>query len=302
MDWDDEVDVVCCGTGLAIHALALAAADDGADVLIAAGPSAVRPVSPGAATPVLFAEVEDPETRDYFDSLTADVEAVDPDVADADLTTRVVGEPRPAKAGARIAPFYGSRLRDWTGHCLASPYGVLYTRLTERGTTAMRTRSGEDIEIRIVGTVERRDGASAASTVNDWLLEQLDGRVEFADDCSLRRIVFEEELIVGVVIDTPSGPRAVRARHGLAFSTSARPAADVTAESSVAEPGQPLQVGLVGYNASRFGCVELLAPESSASGDTSAYCRSNRVQDGVRGSGRSHARRGRKVHRYPPFG
>ncbi|OKH79552.1 FAD-binding protein [Mycolicibacterium sp.] len=299
MDWDDEVDVVCCGTGLGILAVALAAAEDGADVLVArAAVPADVPPSQDDATPALFAGVDDPQTRDYFDSLTADAAAADPVAAGTDLETRIVSEPRPLKAGGRIAPFYGSRLREWTGHCLASPYGVLYTRLTERGTTAMKTRSGEDIEVRVVGAVEPRDGASAASAVNDWLLEQLDGRVEVADDCSLQRIVFEEEQIAGVVIDTPQGSRAVRARIGLAFSTSAQPSAG----SSAAEPGRALQFGLVGYNASRFGCVELLAPEPAASGGTSAYCRSNRVQDDVRETGRSHARRGRKVHRYPPFG
>lgn len=56
MDWDDEVDVVCCGTGLGILAVALAAAEDGADVLVArAAVPADVPPSQDDATPALFA-------------------------------------------------------------------------------------------------------------------------------------------------------------------------------------------------------------------------------------------------------
>lgn len=293
MKWDDVVDVVCCGSGAGVLATAIAAADADADVLIARSGAAADPLS--GAAPVLFPGVGDPETREYFDSLTAGVDAPDPAGSEADLAVRIVSDPIPARSNAPVAPFYGSRLRHWTARCLASRYGVLYTRLLHRGMTSMKTPGGEEIDVRIVGTLQPRDGLHAAAAVDEWLLDQLAGRdLEVADECSLQRIVFEEGQIVGALIATPTGVRAVRARHGMAFSTASRPVDAVAGESPF--DGQPLQVGLIAYAASRFGRLELVATESSTSDGRSAYCRANPA------AGRSPARRSRKVHRYPPFG
>lgn len=300
--WDDEVDVVCCGSGFGALAAAVAAAEAGLDVHLVrpVTPSEARSASPASETPWLGAGVTDPETRDYFDELSADLTT--PAEADGDtaLVVRPVSAWTPVTGRGRIAPFYGARLRDWAQHCLVSPYGVLYTRLTDRDTTSMKTRSGEEIQVKVLGEVTVDGAADPAAVVGDWLSAQLrDRQISVSDDSRLQRLVFEEGEVIGVVIDTPDGPLALRVRHGVAVSTEPH-APGTPAAVALTEPGKAVQIGLVGHSASRFGRVELLEAEPDSG--RSAYCQSGRVSDSRRESGRSRARRSREMHRNPPFG
>lgn len=301
--WDDEVDVVCCGSGFGTLAAAIAAAEAGLDVHIARpGDPSRRPSElSGAEAPWLGAGVTDPETRAYLDALSADLDPTADTDYDNEPAVRPVSEWTPVTGRGRIAPFYGARLGEWARSCLVSPYGVLYTRLTDRGMTPMQTRAGEEIQVKLLGAVEIDGADRPAAILENWLSAQVRERQILAsDDSALQRLVFEEGEIVGVVIDTADGPLALRTRHGVAVSSEPRGATSRPSAGGLSEPGKPLQVGLVGYNASRFGRVELLAPERDAA--RSDYCSSGRVHDARRESGRSHARRGREVHRYPPFG
>jgi hypothetical protein len=289
--WDDEVDVVCCGSGFGALAAAVAAADAGLDVHIVRPGTASTPqsVTTGAETPWLGVGISDPETRDYLDELSADLSPVDGAEFDTAVTVRTVSDWTPVSGRGRIAPFYGARLQDWAQRCLTSPYGVLYTRLADRGTTSMKTRAGEEIQVKVLGTLEAGSGSGAASALGDWLSAQvLDKQIHTEDNGTLQRIVFEEGEVLGVVIDTADGPLALRARHGVALSTEPRGAGSESAP--LIEPGKPLQVGLVGYSASRFGRVELLDHERDTA--RSDYCRSGGVHDSPRESYRSRARRG----------
>ncbi|MDH6197047.1 hypothetical protein M2272_003700 [Mycobacterium frederiksbergense] len=301
--WDDEVDVVCCGLGLGALAAAVAAVDADLDVFVARPGNLSSPESarPGGVVPWLGAGIEDPETREYFDELSADLDALAGSEPDTNLSIRTVGEWTPVTGRGRIAPFYGDRLREWAHRCLVSPYGVLYTRLTDRGTTPMKAASGEEIQVKVVGVLETDQATNPASALSDWLLAQVRERqIPISDNSTLQRIVFEEGEVLGAVIDTADGPLALRARHGVAIATDPHPAGPGAATGPLTEPGRPLQVGLVGYTASRFGRIELLQPETD--GARSAFCHSGRNYDGRREPGRSHARRGREMHRYPPFG
>ncbi|OBG80755.1 hypothetical protein A5699_01000 [Mycobacterium sp. E802] len=297
--WDDEVDVVCCGSGFGALAVAIAAADSDADVYLARSPILSHPRVAGDR-PWLGVGVEDPETREYFDELSADLRLIPDAGYDTTLTVRPVSEWTPVSGRGRIAPFYGARLQDWAKHCLTSPYGVLYTRLTDRGTTSMKTRAGDEIQVKVLGALEVDGGRDPASALGDWLSAQAhDRQVEISPDSTLQRIVFEEGEIVGAVLDTPDGPLALRARHGIAVSTEP-PGSSSDATTQSVEADQPLQVALVGHNASRFGRVELLQFERD--GGQSTYCGSGGVRDSGRDAGRSHARRRREVHGHPPFG
>ncbi|ORA33114.1 hypothetical protein BST13_20690 [Mycobacterium aquaticum] len=290
--WDDEFDVVCCGAGFGVLACAVAAADAELDVLLAQPGVENRP---DADAPLLGPGIEDPDTREYLDALSADVGSLPPGPNDVELTVRSVRAPAPARPGSPIAPFYGARLRDWAVECLLSPYGVLYTRLTDRETTAMQTASGEDIEVKVIGSVTPGDGA--VSALDEWLLAQTRDRdIATYENSTLERIVFEEDEIVGVVLDTPEGSRAIRIRHGIAIAGRQNSASH--GALPVDEPGRELQVGLVGHSASRFARVELLATDLTAGSNRSAYCSSNPARDG----GRSHVRHWRKADRNPPLG
>lgn len=286
--WDDEFDVVCCGSGPGALAAAVAAADAGLDVHIVR-PGASRSVPPGPETPWLGAGIEDAETRDYLDALSADLTPVDDAECDTAPTVRTVSVWAPVSGRGRIAPFYGARLQDWARQCLTSPYGVLYTRLTDRGTTSMASGTGEEIQVKTLGALESEPAADTAAVLDDWLSAQvLERQIPTLDNATLQRLVFEEGEVLGAVIDTADGPLALRARHGVALSTEPRGAGPATGQAG--EPGKPLQVGLVGYGASRFGRVELL--ELTRDGAAPGYCSSGGVHDAKRESYRSRARRG----------
>ncbi|CDP84075.1 MULTISPECIES: FAD-binding protein [Mycolicibacterium] len=290
--WDDEVDVVCCGSGFGALAAAVVAADAGLDVRIVRPESAnTGSVAPELGAPWLGAGIDDPETREYLDALSADL----PPAADAEydtaVTVRPVSDWTPVSGRGRIAPFYGARLQDWARHCLTSPYGVLYTRLADRGTTSMKTRAGEEIQVKLLGSVDVERGSEAASVVGDWLSAQIFDKQIDDDTGVLQRLVFEEGEVLGAVIDTADGPLALRVRHGVALSTDPRGGVAVAASDPLIEPGKPLQLALVGYSASRFGRVELLDHQPADAG-RSAYCRSGGMHDPAREPGRSRARRG----------
>ncbi|AKS36719.1 FAD-binding protein [Mycolicibacterium goodii] len=254
--WDDELDVVCCGSGSGALAAAIAAADADLDVDIARG---TRPSAgpSGSAAPWLGRGIDDPETREYLDELVADQDPSLKDSGDTDIEVRTLRRLSPASPRTPVATFRGADLRDWAGQCLRSPYGLLYTRLTERGGMPMETDAGEIIEAKVLGSIGIAAGAVASAAVNDWLLTQVRERdIPSFDDTALERIVFEEGEIVGVVLTTPSGSRNVRVRHGVAMSTDVGTAGAETTRRF--ETAQTLRVALVGRGASRFSRVELL--------------------------------------------
>lgn len=290
--WDDEVDVVCCGSGFGALAAAVAAADAGLDVHIARqGASATGSAASGSEAPWLGGGISDPDTRAYLDALSADLTPVADADYDSELTVRPVSDWTPVSGRGRIAPFYGARLQEWAQRCLTSPYGVLYTRLADRGTTSMKTRAGEEIQVKVLGTLDADSAAGTTSVVGDWLSAQvLDRQIQTLDNSTLQRLVFEEGEILGVVLDTAEGPLALRARHGVALSAEPRVAGPSAADGQLIDPGKPLQVGLVGYSASRFGRLELLDHQPDTG--RSDYCRSGGVHDAPRESYRSRARRG----------
>ena len=297
--WDDVVDVLCYGHGFGVLATAISAADADGTVLL------VRPAAEAGNDRVLFSAIDDLQTREYLDELSVDVPEGG---AATGLVLETVTEVAPADIGAPIEPFYGARLHDWAGQCLMSPYGVLYTRLPDQAMTAMKGPSGEVVQVRSVGTFTPERGADVEASVNDWLAAAARERaLEVMDGAALQRIVFEDGEVVGAVLVTADGVRAVRVRHGIAMATGLSERHSEWVDRSF-DTDQSLQVAVVGRSASRFGRIELLRTESEPPTEpptpsvTSSYCRSRRVRDGLRDAGRSDVRRCRKMHRYPPLG
>lgn len=297
MMWDDEVDVICCGAGFGGLATSIAASDAGLEVFMARPERQADPTTPNMW---LGESIEDPETREYFDGLTQDLGPRGTIAPDADVAIRVMDDLDPVKLSDPVPPFYGARLKDWAARCLLSPYGVLYTRLLDRGTTLVRTPNGAEIDVKVLGQLALDRGISASSAVNEWLLDQTRLRgIQISEGSSLQRIVFEEGEIVGAVLATADGPLALRAHHGVAIAMPGQRA--VGAAHEFRERGRSLHVALVGHSASRFGRVELLVTEG-AKPQRSGICRINRLHDGLHEAGRSHARGSREVHGYPPLG
>lgn len=271
--WDTEVDVVVIGAGIGGLANAIAVADAGGTVLIADARRSVRHEAGGVAvctrvgarSTCLLPDTLDPETNEYFEALTEGL-TVDGS-ADATVPRRDARNlSREETSGRVVETFRGSRLHSWATTCAPSPFGLLYSNVQGWPTTTMRSIDGESIEVLAVGTISWGEDFGS-SELRQWLGEQAQQRdIEVEAASTLQRIVFEEGVIVGVVLDTPEGPLAVRASAGIAFSPAdADPTSDV---GGAAVNGERLQVCMVGRTASRFGRVELLTTEPATARPT----------------------------------
>jgi hypothetical protein len=268
--WDEEVDVVCTGSGVAGLATAISVVDVGGAVFVAdssgdRADDAPRPVRARVDRlgPWLGAEVRDPETNDYLAALSADLGPLRRSRWDVDVPIRVVRQPVSVDSrGTTVAPFVGARLRDWAARCLASPYGFIYTRVRDWQSTTLHSADGEAIEVAEIGMMAP-DPGNVCGSVYEWLTAQAhDRRIGVHPGSSLQRIVFEDGAVVGAVFSTPAGPLAVRARHGVTVAIGGPQINGAQYHQPVGDAA--LRVCLVGQAASRFGRVELLTSETHA--------------------------------------
>lgn len=294
MAWNYEVDVVCTGAGAAGLAHALAVDEVGADVFVA-DPA---PAEPTGAT-WLDVGIADSETREYFTELVADLGALRRPTPDVPI--RVV-PPGKAETGRTVAPFVGSRLRDWAARCLATPYGFLSTRLPDWQTSTVASSDLGILEVSELGVLTA-GSADVGAAVRDWLAARAAQEgIETNTGHTLQRVVFEEGVAVGAVFDTADGPVAIRARHGVTVAAGSSqvggPApVDVPADAS-------LRICVVGQRASRFGRLELISSEPvSRSVSPTCRSRSRRLPINMRETHR-HLQRWRcnKIEGYPPLG
>ena len=253
--WDEMVDVVAVGAGPGALACAVAAVDAGLDVFVAR-PGAVTPVDvsgPRGWLPVL----DDPDSTAYFDALGEELPTVT--LADdvAELQVRALQEVRvDTSRRAQVETFVGSRLGVWAATCIASPYGLLFTRVDHWPTSTKRTSGGKSLEVATLDETGPADRTFAERL--DALVE--DRGIEVVEDSPLQRFVFEEGEIAGVVVDSPDGPWAVQARVGIVV-TSPNPA---PADHRILAAGS--RISLVGLKAGRFGRVEVLSATESQDG------------------------------------
>jgi hypothetical protein len=265
--WDEEVDVVCTGSGIAGLAHAVTVAALGGEAFVAGGRGNTQPM--GSAVAVrsrvgrlqwLDVDVRDPETNEYFAALSSDLGPLTRSARNVDVPIRVVEHAEPIDPRGAVAPFVGARLRDWAARCLVSPYGYLYTRVSDWQSTKLRTVEGDSLEFAEIGSITP-DPANIGGSVLDWLIAQARDRdIEVNHATSLQRIVFEEGVVVGAEFATPDGPMAVRARHGVAVAGGWPQVAIATGQSLPADD-RTLRVCLVAQTASRFGRVELFTSE-----------------------------------------
>ncbi|MGE2834903.1 hypothetical protein [Mycobacterium sp. SMC-4] len=253
MDWDDEVDVVCTGAGIAGLSIAVFAVDEGAEVLVAEPPVTV---SDRRWWPL---DCADEHTRAYLAELTADFDASQLGFDEDDLPVRSILTDR-GRGSRTVPPFVGSRMRDWAAQCICSPSGFLYTRVTDWPTATLALSGGEEWEVAEIGTVTS-DGGDRVEALHKWLTVEADERdVERFAVAGLQRLVFDAGMVAGAVFDTEDGPYSVRSRHGVLICPQAQTS---RREAGHAPATGELRAALVGRAGSRFGRVELLEPPTA---------------------------------------
>lgn len=274
MIWDEEVDMVCTGSGVAGLASAISTVDVGGEVFVADSSGDRADQTSGHARvdrvhPWLGVDVRDSETIDYFAALSSDLGPVRRSTWDVDVPIRVVRQPVPVESGVTVAPFIGARLGVWAARCLASPYGYLCTSLRDWQSTVLHTAEGEMFEVAEIGTMSPEPG-NVSGSVYEWLTAQAHDRsIGVHAGSSLQRIVFEDGAVLGAVFSTPDGPRAIRARHGVTVASDGGPQISAAAQCQLPAGDTALRVCLVRQTASRFGRVELLTSEPLAQSSTS---------------------------------
>ncbi len=289
MNWDDEVDIVCTGSGVGGLATAIAAVDAGLDVFVS---DAAR------------IDIADHETARYFRELSSNMLAGGQTAPMPAVPVRVVDDLAPASSKTRrVAPFTGSGLQDWAATCLESPFGFLYSRISDHRAVTMRSSLGEPFEVISIGSIEA--GPDLRTLVlTDWLCVHACRRgIDISMDSPLQRIVFEEGRALGAVVGTPWGPRAVRARQGVLVSTGGH---DARAVAACDVSGYTtLQVSIVRRAPSRFGRVELLTTlPQILTPQTTCRPTSRHLMDSARETRRDRSPNWRcgELHRYPPLG
>lgn len=289
--WDEEVDVLCVGGVIGALASAVVAADADVDVLVA------TTTAQDGSWPACG--VADPETAEYFAELAGDSTTVAAP-ADTGVTVRAVQAP-PEGRVRTVAPFYGARLATWTADCLASPYGLMHTRVTDWGTDTMRTLGEGPVQVKVIGEMAADESGTDAPSLVGWLFDAAHARgIHLGTEAALQRLVFEDGVVAGAVLDTADGEYAVRARHGVTLA----PAVAVSA-APAAHGGQEMRVALVSKAGSRFARVELLtSAPPTATRDAPCPSTNRQLPTTLRDKrrGRSESRRWRKVDGYPPFG
>jgi hypothetical protein len=297
--WDDEVDVVCTGSGAAGLASAIAVAELGGSVFVA-DPALDETA---AVRPWLGAGVSDDETNEYFAELASDLGPLRRSSYDLAVPIRAIRQHPPGDSGGRtVAPFVGSRLRDWTARCVATPYGYLYTRIPDWYSSTVHIADGEIVEAADIG-VMTPDPGDVGGSILDWLTVQAHDRdIDLEPVTGLQRIVFEEGVAVGAVFAAPGGPLAVRARHGITVTTG--PSRPMVPSPGRLPAGAPVRVCLTGQRASRFGRLELLTSEPLPTPATPT-CRGDSRELWVslrETQSQSHVWRCGKVHGHPSLG
>ena len=118
MIWDEEVDVVCTGSGIAGLAHAVAVVDMGGEVFVANSRGDVEPSGSSVAVRShvdrlhwLEVDVPDPETNEYFAALSSDLGPLTRSARDVDVPIRVVDHAEPVDPRGAVAPFVGARLQ-----------------------------------------------------------------------------------------------------------------------------------------------------------------------------------------------
>lgn len=268
------VDVLCIGSGSAGLAVGLAGADAGLKVVVAEPDRGVATPARSAATPVESwatvlqrrwgIEEFNTSTAAYLDQLTS---SLGPPVA-AKVSGHLVIDTVETFADVSVdptvsvPPFYGADLAKWARECLTSPFGMIFSRVSPSNLAPVRKVGGTAISAGRIASAPT--GRHREMTVRQWLSElALQKGVTVRESCSVQRLLFNDGQLVGAVLETPDGVRAVRTRRGVVLGTSCSTGDEALTMLPMAFRDDTT-LCVVGRTASRFARLEFLLSAASS--------------------------------------
>lgn len=221
-EWDEVVDVICVGASPGVLAYAVCCAANDLDVVLVQPP----------AEP-------DEQTAAWYSAMTADLHSAQ----DRPMFSFARATPPPAPSGKRAAleTFFGEHLRQWSAHCLRSPFGLMFTQVPEL-LVPMRTDGDESITAAFLGNPGGAD-------LLTWLGECARERGLAEPEDRMAAMLLEDGRIAGVELD---GGHRIAATGGLVFPAGG----EVAGPDLPSHPG--CAVAIVGRPAGRFATVDLL--------------------------------------------
>jgi hypothetical protein len=265
------VDVVCIGSGSAVFAAAIAAADAGLTVFVAEPRRRTSQTVPVADSVESWAallqrhwgadEFDEP-TDTFLSELTADLGPPVPSHAHGELPITSVESFDDVRADRRSAvpPFHGHELANWARECLNSPYGVVFSHLSPLAMSAVRRQDGTSIRAGAVAEIP--PVRPTGMTLRQWLRDLAEERGVMIHGSTIQRLIFADDQPtdgqpVGAVLDTADGSCHVQASRGVLLGITGTVADDQLAVHPPSAPNDG-RLSLVSRNASRFARLELL--------------------------------------------
>jgi hypothetical protein len=257
--WDHEVDVLCIGAETSVLAAGIVAATAGSDVYL----GIMEPERDGDLAASLCYSGGDRTTTKHLAGFDYAFDNTDQPRTQWPVRAveEIVPAPRSRNRGP-LEPFFGAALEQWAHRCAAAPNGVLYDRVRNRQMTEMRSSArGEKIEAAVIGSLPLSPDLPAIS-LSTWLRSRASAvGLRPRTGVRLVRLIFEDGL-VGALLDTADGPKAVRATEniiiGVGDPTMVRKHLLVTGTTPMTA-----RICLVSKAASRFGELEIF----TAAGD-----------------------------------
>lgn len=253
VQWDEDFDVVCVGSGLGGMSAAITAAERGARAIVLEKFELLGGVSALSSGQLWLgnhhlqeaAGIEDndadvgthlsrlgqgfatPDRREVFVTRSREALRYFTDVIGIEMMV-VRGLPdyyHPAVPGSRaegryveVKPFKDERLGDLAPLVLTSPYGDGYSYTTSNEWVSMQS-GGEHVGACLQRHLEAGERCAGAGLAAAQVAAARDRGVEMRVSSAVTELVIADGEVVGVVVDGPSGARRIRARLGVVLAT-----------------------------------------------------------------------------------